>query len=44
MARPEVCQNLMLTGQSFENDDLLLAVFAVNATFDAFTGAATSAG
>jgi hypothetical protein len=32
-----------ITGQSFENDDLLLPVFTVNSTLDAFTGAATAA-
>jgi hypothetical protein len=32
-----------ITGQSFENNDLLLPVFTVNSTFDAFTGTATAA-
>ena len=32
-----------ISGQSFENDDLLLPVFTVNSTFDAFTWATTAA-
>jgi hypothetical protein len=31
-----------LSGQSFENGDLLLPVFTINSTFEAFTGAASS--